>query len=193
MSEDNKDGYDQLINRSQGVLTSTERDVLLSDEQFEPRGREARSRVRRRLRDAMFDYIILDEGLPQKDLEQVFGWDETDGGDLAQEITAKAVSKGLRAHIRFVYRAAKAGRLDPEGLIQDAVDEAKGDRIDQLAQQYDENPESLTLSELSDLYKAGEIPEEEYEKLFREAIAEPEPRETALGDLANYLGRRSEE
>ncbi|MDS0284744.1 hypothetical protein [Haloarcula onubensis] len=162
MSGDNETEDGPWIDRPQGLLTATERDVLRSGEQFEARGREARARVRRRLRDSVLDYVLLDEYLPQKDMQQVFGWDETDPSDMLQLNVAEA----LKAQVRFAYHAAKTANLDPEKLIGDAVDEAKGVRIEKLVQKKEETPEELTLGEVQTLLGAGALGHEESQELI---------------------------
>jgi hypothetical protein len=177
MSGDNIDGA-EWVERSQGLLTQTEREVLIGDEQFEPRGREARSRIRRRLGDALLDYIVLDEHLPAKDVRAVYA-PSGDSADEARNKTERNLVAGLKAQVRHVYRAAKAAGLQPETLISDAVDEAKGTRIEELSRQFAAEPTSLSVAELGTLLEAGEISHDEYEAVFSETVRPPTPGRTS--------------
>jgi len=188
MARDN----DVTTDRPQGILTSTEREILLGDESFEARGREARTRIRRRLGDALVDYIVLEEHLPQKDIETIFA-PEGDTPEEVQDLVEKNLVEGLKAQVRFVYRAAEAGNLRADELIEDAVDEAQGTRIEKLVQKLEADPESLTLGELSDLRQAGEIERDEYRDVFRNAIGTPEPGMVGLDDIADLLGDEESE
>lgn len=172
MSGDNKTDEEEWINRSQGMLTQTEREVLLEGEQFEARGREARSRIRRRLGDALLDYIILDDHLPQKDFLQVFKPTGNSPDDVRNKVERNVVD-GLKAQIRFVYQCAKAAELEPERLIEDAVDEAKGVRVEKILKKYESDPESLTFRELQTLVEAGEISHEDYHDLAESLLGIP--------------------
>lgn len=165
MSGDNTAEGTPLIDRPQGVLTSTERDVLLSSDQFNARGREARSRVRRRLGDALIDYIVLDEELPHHDFVQVF--------DSPDEEVQGHVVEGLKAQVRFIYRAAETAGFDAERLISDAVEEVKGERLEQLVARFQDDPEALTVDELSTLVQTGEISREEYDDVVSGSLRPP--------------------
>jgi hypothetical protein len=177
---------DELIDRSQGILTSTEREVLIDGEQFEARGREARSRVRRRLGDALLDFIILDEHLPERDLHQIYAPSGDSRGEVRDRVERHLVP-GLKAQVKFVYKAAKAGGLEAEQLIEDAVDESKGTRIDKLVKKYERNPQSLTVAELGTLVDAGEIGREEYNALLRDNLEPPEGGKVDASEAASLL------
>jgi hypothetical protein len=198
MSGDDKIDSDEWIDRPQGILTTTEREVLIGGEQFEPRGREARSRIRRRLGDALLDYIIIDRQLPEKDLVQAFGSDRDDGRRPYDSQEWHFVD-GLKAQVKFVYRAAKAaGPLDPESIIEDAVAEAEGTRIQQLLERFEAEPESLTFGEAKALVDAGEISREDYRRLMSDVLRPPIGRvgEEDAGEeqtLAEFLDEAAEQ
>jgi hypothetical protein len=164
--------------RQASVLTNSQREYLqgLRD----PEGaaeRSMKSRIRARVSASITDFPLIVDGVDP--VEIIDGVDD-------------GLVNGLKSQVRFVYKCASAAGLHPQELIDDAVQEAQQGRIERIAQKYENDPESLTLGELSDLYKSGAIPEDEYEDLFRSALGAPNPGTVTMDDVADYLGREGD-
>lgn len=161
-------------NRDRGVLTDSDREYLRlsNEERFEEYSAPARSQrwsaIRDRVSNAILDYPLLADELEDDRLEDIVD----DVIDAEADVPGGLV-EGLKAQARFVYRVSRAANLKGEELIEDAIDEAKESRTDVLKRRFENDQGSLTLNELSDLYEAGEIPDEEYSDLFRDALEFP--------------------
>ncbi|SDX99444.1 hypothetical protein [Halobellus clavatus] len=61
--------------RSRGFLTEDDRQFLLGDKEEPPEGsarRQKRHKIRKRLENAILDFQVIEQGLPDKDIEQIF-------------------------------------------------------------------------------------------------------------------------
>jgi len=165
MSEEN--------DRQAAVLTNGQREYLQGNRDAgSAAARAMESRIRSRASAAISDFPLIVDSI---DYETVVA--DVESG----------LVESLKAQVRFVYKCASAAGLGPSKLIEDAVQEAKQGRIEAIAQKYENDPESVTLGEVSDLYKAGAIPEEEYKEIFQDTIGGPDPGMVSLDDLAAFL------
>jgi hypothetical protein len=165
-------------NQQAAVLTNGQREYLRGSRESEgPAARSMKSRIRARVSASITDYSLI--------------VDSVDPDQVVNDVESGLV-EGLKAQVRFVYKCASAAGLHPKELIDDAVEEAQQGRIEALKQKYENDPESMTLGEVSDLYTAGVIPEDEYEEIFRKTIAGPEPGMVSVDDLGDYLGDQGE-
>jgi hypothetical protein len=120
----------------------------LSENYSRPARYERERAIHERTAAATLDYKLIEDAV---DYERITDLVEDD------------LVGGLKAQVRFVYRAAKAAQLDPEKLIEDAVKEAEASRLDVLADRFQDDPQSLTLGELRTLRQAGRVTNQEYE------------------------------
>jgi len=177
MTEDVDDG------RPRGVLSNADREYLREPGDYSRQASHAREEaIRERMANTILDYPLLANVLGDDRLLDVVH--EIGGQNGAQ----KGLAGSLKAQIRFVYYIACVANMGGEQLIKDAIDEAKESRVDVLKRRLENDPTSLTLGELSDLYKAGEMPESDYENRFRDTIRTPDPGTTSLEVLAEALG-----
>lgn len=183
---------DMVSDRPRGVLSESDRKFLSKpaeerEEEYSSSARsQRRSAIRERVSNAILDYPLLADELEDDQLENIVG-DIFD----REESTTQLIDS-LKAQTRFVYRVARAATLDGEKVIEEGVNEAKESRIDILKRRFENDPQALTLGELSDLYEAGEISENEYSELFRDALAPPSPGATSLEELREFFGEHGE-
>lgn len=172
--------------RKRGVLTPADREFIQNPDEYSRQATYNReTEIQRRAANALLDYPLLIE----------FG--EYDA--VLEEVDSGLV-EALKAQVAFVYKTAKEAGFHAEDLIDDAIEEAKESRIDVLKQRFESDPESLTISELSDLYTAGELSEEAYNEFFHEHLRRPignvDPEDDdvdVLDRLGEHLGEDNDE
>jgi hypothetical protein len=84
MTKPPKDGGPRDVNRDRGILTPRDRKLLLDhpENEIEPGShteRRARQEIRDRIYDSLLDFVILYEGLSDRDRDLIFGTGEKEG------------------------------------------------------------------------------------------------------------------
>lgn len=167
--------------RDRGILTPTDREFLLGESEIESKSqseRNARARIRKRLRNAVLDFPILLEHLEDRDLKQVFDpdvlWHEIDVAIPAgigllylddEEVFETRVLHGIKsAEIRKGY--------DADVTVDIEVDRELS--IDRLAERVAEagDETDVTVRQLNVLLEAGEIDPERYGRLVKKRLKE---------------------
>ena len=168
-------------NRERGVLSAADREYLrgerdLSSVQAE---RNARARIRNRVYDALLDFEVLVEHLPERDLDLVFE-KRTAEGDGTEAFDA------LVSTVAFLYRGLGRTDLGFETVLREGVNlaEAADDRgatvsldvtyhaldADHLRQKLADD-ESLSLTEIAYLYESDDVTPDELAGFFGESRA----------------------
>lgn len=171
------------------VLTPSQREYLRGDRSYDERSyeRTVRSRIRERIRVAMFDFSLLLEHISQEELQKSVGLLER------REEHKAGLSAGLQDGLAFLYAAnvaADPGKnvADPDSytlLTQGAIQRAcrhAGLAVDELAVEIsiegvapleefdDEDLAKMPIASLRSRYFAGLIDEEDFDQAIRRKI-----------------------
>jgi hypothetical protein len=161
--------------RDRGVLSPADRAYLRGDREYGSvqAERNARARIRRRAFDALLDFELLVERLPERDRELLLSGDVAEAGTDGFDALVSAMA--------FCYEGAERAGVDFETVLREAVSlaEAREDRgatvrldvtyhaldADQLLAKL-ESDESLSLTEIAYLYESDAVGREELAAQF---------------------------
>lgn len=167
--------------RGRGVLSAADRAYLrgettLASVQSE---RNTRARIRERLYDALLDFEVLVEHLPERDLDLVF--------EKRVQADGTEAFDGLVSALALLYRGIGRTDLDFETVLREGVNlaEAGNDRAatvaldltfhaldaDHLREKLDAG-ESLSLTEIAYLYESDDVTRDELAAYFEDGRAE---------------------
>lgn len=167
--------------RGRGMLSPADREFLRGDRDLSSvqAERNARTRIRTRIYDALRDFEVLVEHLDERDSDLVFGKRASDGdGTEAFDAFVSTVA--------FLYRGLDHTDLDFETVLREGINlaEAPDDRAatvdfdvtyhaldaDHLREKV-EAGKSLSLTEIAYLYESDDVPPDELADLFGESRA----------------------
>lgn len=135
------------INRGRGVLTSSDRKFLAGQTDMEAESeRQARQRIRDRIKNGLRDFWFIQHGLPEKDRELIADDIWADAGPLWQ---------GYIDMLGFFYRLETENNYDLEGDLFNAIKEAESimqqDRAAKISVDVEFSVERKIVNEHSDL------------------------------------------
>lgn len=165
--------------RDRGVLSAADRAYLRGEQTYGSvqAERNARARIRERIYDALLDFELLVEHLPERDRELVFG-KRADDGDGAEAFDA------FVSTLAFLYQGLDHTDLDFETVLREGVNlaEASADRgatvdfdvtyhaldADHLQAKLADG-ESLSLTEIAYLYESADVSRDELAAYFEDS------------------------
>lgn len=165
--------------RDRGILSSADRAYLRGETAFASAQseRNARARIRERIVQAILDFELLVERLPDRDRDLVFGkrFDQADGTEAFD---------ALASVVAFLYRGIEETELDFETALREGINlaevqEGRAATVDldltfqtlnpdQLRYKL-ERGESLSLAEIAYLHRSDEVRMDELARYFRDA------------------------
>lgn len=153
------------------LLTQAQRAYLRGEKDYRPSvERQVKTRIRRRVQTALeTDFALLA--------------DEFDLEENASEFNTLP-ARAVRETISFAIMIGEAAKLKTEPIVDEAIEQARNSRAEVIQQKLQENPDDVTLGELSDLRKAGVLGREEYEELYRSSLGPATPGRVSQEELA---------
>jgi len=172
------DDFD-LVERATGILTEKDRRYLLGelDEELTQGGeRNRRYRIRKRLRNALWDLYILHETMPLGDVEtlfeEIYEWRQdvevaqARGEEIPPAPEFIDAWKGSVQFLVFALVGLDIGHHELENAVSDAIYQHQlyfEDRlvdVDVTVEADWENADEYTLAELEELVDAGDLPDD---------------------------------
>lgn len=148
------------------VLTQAQRAYLRGEKDYVPStARQVRNRIRRRVETSLaVDLpLLVDEFEPEYLVDN----------------SSADWSTGLREIVAFAVLVAQADGLDPDEVVQQGRKQGKTKRAEivfqELKERFNDNPQDLTVRELSRLLNAGEISQEEYTEVVGDVGGDVRP------------------
>jgi hypothetical protein len=161
-------------NRPRGILTNSDRSFLQGEKNLksEQSRRDARYRIRKRVRNAILDYSILSKKLSEKDLSMVFEIEDIDFSQFEspseglqdESVVSKLVKnqrfqQGLKDNIAFLYSGLSESDLDFIEMIEQGVKEAcekDGYAVEEVTVTIDIDRERVDIEDLMEKFENGD-------------------------------------
>lgn len=156
------------------ILTKGQREYLAGD-RTPTQERTMRTRIRERVRIGILDDLPLvmtprGDDVEPFDPEEIF---DPEGGD---PVTGRELADSLRSMVALSYQLADAGRLDPEEIIEEGIEQGRRSRSEYLVEWFQKDPKRLTIEEMERVLELELVDPVEWVQVRNEVLGLPEPR-----------------
>lgn len=192
--------------RPRGILTQADREFLKGKKELssEQSRRDARYRIRQRLRNAFLDFSILLRNLDRRDREQIFAPveefqnglgdsmnRELDRDRISEIMEDVMVSKGISDSMAFTYLGIGDANQSFETMLKSAISDAEEERgyvVDNVQITIDIERGQADIEEIVQRFEQGEgLSESEMSTLLRSDRFELD--ESALEDFLQHISQ----
>lgn len=171
---------DFTMDEGPSLLTGKQREFLLGNltydgEHAKQQRYQRRQAIRKRLKPGFLHDIPL--------VENALDEDHLDVEDIVEDVPEDELGEALAAHVSLIHRLAEAGGVDVDRVLEEGEDY----RASVLYERFQEDPRSLTISELQHLQEAGKIRGDEVNELLDEKLRFPGFGMTSGDELSEEL------